>query len=542
VGRRRRPSGEPPPLPREIRASTRWYLVAVVVTAAFSMAMVSRPAFVAVTDVDGVVLRALARLRFGALTSGLRGVNDAGTSWVVRAVAWLTIAVLVAYRRFRYLTAYLAVVLVGSLGALVIASAVGRLRPTSVSILARWDGAAFPSRPVVTFGLVAVGVVYTLVPSGAWRRRAKLAAAVAVVLFGVTRVYLAVDHPSDVLAALAIGWAMPVAAFRLFTPEDAFPVGYHPGRRAHLDVGGQRGEAIVHALDQQLGLTVVGIETFGAAGSAGSTPLRLTVARTDGSSGVLFAKLYAVSHLRADRWYKLTRTILYGRLEDEKPFSSVRRLAEYEDHMLRLFRDAGLPSPAPYGFAEITPEREYVIVMQLFEGAVEIGSVVVEAAVIDSALSIVRQLWNAGVAHRDIKPSNVLTADGRALLIDVAFATVRPSPWRQAVDLANMMLTLALSSTPALVYERALLQFDADEIAEAFAATRSITVPTQLRGRLREDGRDVMAMFHRLVPTRSAIRIQVWTPRRVALTLTVLGVVGLTVAGAAAYVRAAGLL
>ena len=26
----------------------------------------------------------------------------------------------------------------------------------------------------------------------------------------------------------------------------------------------------------------------------------------------LFAKLYASNHLRADRWYKLARTILYG--------------------------------------------------------------------------------------------------------------------------------------------------------------------------------------------------------------------------------------
>ena len=42
------------------------------------------------------------------------------------------------------------------------------------------------------------------------------------------------------------------------------------------------------------------------------------------------------------------------------------------------------------------------------------------------------------------------------LLIDVAFATVRPTPWRQAVDLANMMLTLALANTPQHVYERAL--------------------------------------------------------------------------------------
>jgi hypothetical protein len=30
----------------------------------------------------------------------------------------------------------------------------------------------------------------------------------------------------------------------------------------------------------------------------------------------------------------------------------VRRLVEYEDHLLRLMRDAGLPTPRPYGFVE----------------------------------------------------------------------------------------------------------------------------------------------------------------------------------------------
>ena len=69
---------------------------------------------------------------------------------------------------------------------------------------------------------------------------------------------------------------------------------------------------------------------------------------------VLFGKLYALTHLRADRWYKLGRMMLYGALEDEKPFNSVRRLVEYEDYMLRLMADVGVPSAAPYGFVELT--------------------------------------------------------------------------------------------------------------------------------------------------------------------------------------------
>ncbi|HEV8280067.1 MAG TPA: hypothetical protein VGQ26_30860 [Streptosporangiaceae bacterium] len=45
------------------------------------------------------------------------------------------------------------------------------------------------------------------------------------------------------------------------------------------------------------------------------------------------------------------------------------------------------------------------------------------------------------------------------------------------MDLANMMLVLALRTSPELVYQQALQLFGPGEIAEAFAATRGITVP-----------------------------------------------------------------
>ena len=151
-----------------------------------------------------------------------------------------------------------------------------------------------------------------------------------------------------------------------------------------------------------------------------------------------------MSHVRSDRWYKLGRTILYGRLEDESSFQSVRRLCEYEDYAARLFSDVGIPTAKSYGIVELTPEREYLLVTEFFDNAEEIGDAEVDDEIIDESLMIVRKLWDAGLAHRDIKPANLLVVDGRVRLIDVAFAQVRPSPWRQAVDLANMMLVLAV--------------------------------------------------------------------------------------------------
>ena len=178
---------------------------------------------------------------------------------------------------------------------------------------------------------------------------------------------------------------------------------------------------------------------------------------------------------------KLGRSVLYGSLEDEAPFETVCRLVQYEDYLLRLMRDAGLPTPTPYGVVLLTPEREYLVVCKFFDGAVELGDAQIDGAVIDDAPSIVRRLWDAGLAHRDIKPSNLLLHDGRVRLIDVAFAEVRLSPWRRAVDLANMMLVLGLRPNAQRVYRRALRQFRPEEIEEAFAASRGVTIPSQSR-------------------------------------------------------------
>ena len=542
VGRRRRPSGEPPPLPRTIRRSTKVYGVLTGAVVVLWVALSVRPTLAAVTAADTAVLRFVTRFRVDSVDSMMLGLQALGSRWTVRAVAWTTIAVLLVFRRFQHLFAYLAVLLGISLLVSGVLTGIGRMRPAEVAILGRWTGYAHPSRPVVELALVLAAATCTLLPAGRWRARAGLAAGATLLLLVTAQLYLAVDHPTDVLAGLVVGGALPVVCLRLLVPEEAFPVSYRRGRRAHLDVSGPRREAIVHALDHQLGLDVATVEAFGLDASAGSTPLRLLVRRPDGTSLALFGKLYARSHLRSDRWYKLVRTILYGRLEDEKPFSSVRRLVEYEDHMLRLLRDAGLPTPEPFGFVEITPEREYLIVMEFFPDAVPLGTVPVDDTVSATALDIVRRLWDAGVAHRDIKPSNVLVQGQHVVLIDVAFATVRPTPWRQAVDLANMMLTLALASTPERVYAKALEHFAADDIAEAFAASRSITVPSQLRTRLREDGRDLIGLFRNLAPRREPVPVQLWSVRRVGVTLGVLVLLVLVWSLLAAYVRVAGLL
>jgi tRNA A-37 threonylcarbamoyl transferase component Bud32 len=227
---------------------------------------------------------------------------------------------------------------------------------------------------------------------------------------------------------------------------------------------------------------------------------------------------------------------LYGSLEDESPFKTVRRLVTYEDYALRLLHDIGVRTARPYGIVEITPEREYMLVTEFHAGAVEIGEADVDDTVIDQGLLLIRMLWDAGIAHRDIKPGNLMVRSGELLLIDVAFVQVRPSPWRQAVDLGNMMLVLAVRTDPQQVYQRALAYFTEDELAEAFAATRGVASPTQLRAFMKRDPRDLLGEFRALVPQRPPIVLQRWSIRRVALAAAMLSVVAVAgLAGGKAF-------
>lgn len=513
---RRRPTGAPPPLPHHLGGSGRIWLGVVTATAIWLFLMATTTWATDTTDrVDDAVLSWIADHRTAWLTSAARAIDRAATGWPLSVIAFGLLAAAIAFRRWRHLFAFLGSVLaVATIGRLLI-NGFQRSRPADVEILGRWRGYSFPSATAAVVSMTVVGLIYILVPAGRARSIAKLAGAAVVTAVVASRLVLAVDHPSDVLVGVAIGVTVPLLAFRWFTPNAMVPVRYRQGKTAHLDVGGRRGEAVRRAVEEQLGFRVLSIEPFGLAGSGGSTPLRLHVAGDPPLT--LFGKLYAMNHVRADRWYKLARTILYGRLEDERPFQSVRRLVQHEDHALRLMRDAGLPTAAPFGIVELTPEREYMLVTGFLDGATELGDAAVDDQIIDEGLGIVRRLWDAGLAHRDIKPANLLVRDGHLAIIDVAFVQVRPSSWRQAVDLANMMLVLAVRTDADRVYARAGAFFTPDEVAEAFAAARGIASPTQLRNVLKADGRDLLARFRELAPPRRPIPLQRWGPRRIAL-------------------------
>ena len=401
--RQRRPSGNPPPLPRESKAKNwLWAAVAVIVFGvALDVALESIEALH--TAGPGSILEWFASIRTPFLTGLAKGIALVTSFGAVQVLRLAVAGDARVTKRFRALVvALVSFVLVDWL----VLTLLDIQRPApGVTSLLQNSNYTFPSWYVTAFAITAFAIPFLLVPAGRRRKRAMTIAWVAVGLDCLSRLYLGLDYPTNVIYAAVMCWVLCEAAYRWFVPDESFPVSYaRGGNAAHLDLSGPRAEAVKTAMADQLGFEVADVKPFGLAGSGGSSPLLMTMA--DGAK--VFGKIYATSHVRADRWYRIGRTILYGKLEDETPFGAVRRLAEYEDYALRVLAMNDVKVAQTWGIVELTPNREYMLVTEFFEDSKNLGDSDIDDAIIDEGLQLIRTFWDIGVAHRDVKPANLL--------------------------------------------------------------------------------------------------------------------------------------
>src|SRR5438105_2757127 len=207
--RRRRPTGAPPALPRKIGTTgVFWLVMTAILLSSVLLALHYDPWFRLGDRTDTATLRWMAALRVGWLTTLARGIKAAGSGWTVMVLGLGTCAFLMIFRRWRHLLVYLGIVFVFLSVGSTLFNAAHRPRPYGVSIISGWGGFSMPSPPVGVLALVLAGVAYTLVVPGRPRWYAKVAIAATVLVFGWARMYLAIDHPSDVVFGAILGIAI----------------------------------------------------------------------------------------------------------------------------------------------------------------------------------------------------------------------------------------------------------------------------------------------------------------------------------------------
>ena len=420
---RRRPSGEPPPLPREDRW-TRWIWV----LAAVLLLGAALNVLIHTTDVvqrmDQTVLDWFAQTRTPALTDAAKLVVLLTTFAAVMVLRIGTVLVLVLYRRFRHLVVFLVTLVVTDW--VVVRLLFVELPSPTVPVLVDVDGYAFPlqghRRPRDH------AVRDDLRPRAA-RQGSQPGSA-----RGSRRDWCWWSWPSSTSPpTTSRPWCTPRSSspggrrgLPVAGPGGGLPITYQTrGSAAHLDLGGkERGRAIVRAMGDQLGLSVTEVKEFGLEGSG-----RLLAAADDAGGRQPGVRQDLLHQPRAGR--PLVPVRPHHPLRPARGRDRDRLGAP--PGRLRGLRPSAAGRPRvrvarTYGLVELTPNQEYMLVMEFFENARNLGDSEIDDTVIDEGLVMVRTFWDIGVAHRDIKPANLLVRDGHLQLVDVSALEVRPSP------------------------------------------------------------------------------------------------------------------
>ena len=181
-------------------------------------------------QVDAAVLRSIAELRNEWLTTIARGIDRMATGWTLSAVIVALLVTTVVCKRWRHLFTFLGAIVVLNIVGVPLIYAFHRPRPYDVTTIGRWEGFSLPSATAGYVATIVVCILYMAVVPGRPRRIGKVVGAVVVLAVVGSRLYLAVDHPFDVLVGVALGVSIPLVGFRFFTPNDVVP-GHVPRRQ-----------------------------------------------------------------------------------------------------------------------------------------------------------------------------------------------------------------------------------------------------------------------------------------------------------------------
>ena len=231
--------------------------------------------------------------------------SSSTTLAIVMAVRWIAVLVLLVQRRVRHAVVFV-VTFVAMDWLVARLLYVEQPRP-STSMLEASTTYGFPSKAIAALAITLFAVAMAFTAHGP--RRSRHLAAIGSLLGAiiVARLYLVTgSRHNGFLFAAVLAAAVAAVMFRWLAPEESFPVTDRQHRGCPSRPPRRTPCRVVQAMADQLGLTVVDVEPFGLEGSAGSSPLRMTL--DDGSR--LFGKICSSSHERADRWYRFGRTPL----------------------------------------------------------------------------------------------------------------------------------------------------------------------------------------------------------------------------------------
>jgi uncharacterized membrane protein YbhN (UPF0104 family) len=435
--------------------------------------LVAAASVLAVAAVIAALLPALLRPAAAAIT-GVGPATPAGrvltglVQVTIAAAALVLLITALRYRRFRVL----ATVAGGFAAAAALTAGISFLAgpggsaalPAGLRQGSWLTGAGFPD-PAVLAGLAAVVVAAAPWLSRPWRR----AAWVMLLLIAVARLITGGLLPMQLVLALAAGVTVGAGLLVVFGVPDR-----------------RMGPAGVAAALRAGGVPVSQV-TGPVRHAKGSRPFEAVT----GDGRALFVKVFGSDQRDADLLYRAWRGIRLRGVGDTRPAASLLKAVEHEALLAVMAERAGVAVPH-VGQVVKAGDGSVLLTTELVAGQSldEVPADRITDQLAGSLWCEVGRLHQARIAHRSLHGSNVMIGqNGAALLVDFSFAELAASSRQRAIDVAELLTSLAGRIGPDRAVATAVATIGAEGVAAAVPLLQPLALSAGTRREIKgQDG------------------------------------------------------
>jgi uncharacterized protein (TIRG00374 family) len=250
-----------------------------------------------------------------------------------------------------------------------------------------------------------------------------------IILVCLSRLYLGMHLPVDVIGGFGVGLAIASLINYIF--------------------GDTQGKYVPTSLIKKkmssLKIKIKHIERA-KVDARGSTPF--FVSTIDGPN--IFVKVVDKSNNVADWLFKLSRKVLYRRLEDEAPFLTPKRQLEHEAYVAGLALSNGSRTPKIRGIFHIK-EDMWAMAQEMIDGKSldKIESSRINTKMLENIWTQVKQLHDSNIIHRDLRTANIfIDSKDRPWIIDFGFSEASVSKETFYRDTVELIASLSAIYNP----------------------------------------------------------------------------------------------